>query len=62
MATVQAEEEDSTMAVEDMDEDPATTTVDPMEMEHPSHPHTSFTPMVAILKGSNHSKRPRSAC
>ena len=30
MAMVQAEEEDSTMVVEDMEEDPATAAVDPM--------------------------------
>ena len=58
MAMVQAEEEDSTMVVEDMEEDPATTAVDPLEMEPPSRPHTSFTPMEPTLKGSSLSRKP----
>ena len=57
MAMVQAEEEDSTMVVEDMEEDPATAAVDPMEMEPPS-----FIQMEPVLKDSSHSRKPRSAC
>ena len=61
MAMVQAEEEDSTMVVEDMEEDPAATAVDPMEMEHPRSPPTGFTQMEPILKDSSHSRKPKSA-
>ena len=62
MAMVQAEEEDSTMVVEDMEEDPATATVDPMEMVPPSRPHTSSIRMEPMLKDFSHSRKPRSAC
>ena len=59
---LRADEEDSTMMVEAMEVDPATTAVDPVEMEHPSRPHTSFTQMEPMLKASSHSKKPRSEC
>ena len=62
MAMVQAEEEDSTMVVEDMEEDPATTAVDPMEMVPPSRPHTSSIQMEPMLKDSSHSRKQRSVC
>ena len=62
MAMVQAEEEDSTTEVEDMEEDPGTTAVDPMEMEPPSRLYTSSTQMELVLKDSSHSRKQKSAC
>ena len=48
---VQAEEEDSTMVVEDMEEDLTTTAVDPMEMEPSSRPSYKFHPNGDNVEG-----------